>query len=68
LPPAAVMVAFMGVGQVQSVCDPTNTHNVWIGQFVHESPDRILRHTFPYLWVYVLIALSYMVAVRGIVQ
>lgn len=63
LPPAAVMVAFMGVGQVQSVCDPTNTHNVWIAQFVQESPDRILRHTLPYLWVYVLLALVFMVTV-----
>lgn len=66
LPPLAVMAAFMSVGQVQSVCDPTNTHNVWIGQFVHESPDRILRHTLPYLWVYVLLALTYVVAVRGV--
>lgn len=67
LPPVAVMSAFLGVGQVQSVCDPTNTHNVWIGQFVNESPDRILKHTLPYLWVYVLLALTFVVAVRGVV-
>jgi hypothetical protein len=63
LPPAAVMTAFMSVGQMQSVCDPTNTHNVWIAQFSNTSPDRILRHTLPYIWGFVLIALVYMVAV-----
>lgn len=63
LPPLAVMAAFLSVGQVQSVCDPTNTHNVWIAQFVHESPDRILKHTLPYIWVFVLLSLCYMVTV-----
>ena len=66
LPSLAVMTAFMSVGQVQSVCDPTNTHNVWIAQFVHESPDRILKHTLPYIWVFVLLALVFMVGVRGV--
>jgi C4-dicarboxylate transporter, DcuC family len=66
LPPLAVMTAFMSVGQVQSVCDPTNTHNVWIGSFVQESPDKILRHTLPYMWVYVLVALVYVVTVRRV--
>lgn len=68
LPPVAVMMAFMSVGQVQSVCDPTNTHNVWIGQFVHESPDRILKHTLPYLWVYVLLTLTYGVVIKGVMS
>lgn len=57
LPALAVMAAFMCVGQVQSACDPTNTHNVWIAQFVKESPDRILRHTLPYLMGFVLLGL-----------
>ena len=43
LPPLAVMTAFMSVGQMQSVCDPTNTANVWIGQFVQVSPEGILN-------------------------
>jgi len=66
LPPTAVMAAFMSVGQVQSVCDPTNTHNVWIAQFVHESPDRILKHTLPYVAVFVLLALLLMVGVMKV--
>ena len=66
LPALAVMTAFMSVGQVQSVCDPTNTHNVWIAQFVHISPDRILKHTLPYIWGFVLLALLFMVGVQKV--
>lgn len=66
LPARAVMTAFMSVGQMQSVCDPTNTHNVWIAQFVHESPDRIMKHTVPYIWGFVLLALGYLVWVQKV--
>lgn len=68
LPAAAVMAAFITVGQVQSVCDPTNTHNVWIAQFVHGSTERFLRSTLPYLWVYVLVSLIYAVTVLGVMR
>ena len=33
LPPLALLAAVMCVAQVQNVCDPTNTHNVWIANF-----------------------------------
>ncbi|MFN8610992.1 MAG: transporter [Vulcanimicrobiota bacterium] len=63
LPPLAVMTAFMSVGQMQSVCDPTNTANVWIGQFVQVSPEKILKHTIAYVLVFILLSLSLMVSV-----
>lgn len=66
LPPLAVMAAFMSVGQMQSVCDPTNTANVWIGQFVQVSPEKILRHTFPYIMAFILLALISMVTLGGV--
>ena len=34
LPPLALLAAIMCVVQVQNVCDPTNTHSVWIANFV----------------------------------
>jgi C4-dicarboxylate transporter len=34
LPPLALLAAIMCVMQVQNICDPTNTHNVWVANFV----------------------------------
>ena len=68
LPAVAVMTAFMSVGQIQSVCDPTNTANVWIGQFVQISPEKILKHTLPYILVFIFLALTGMVTLGGVLQ
>jgi DcuC family C4-dicarboxylate transporter len=51
LGPAAVMAALLSVGQIQGVCDPTNTHNVWIANYVGVDVQRILRTTLLYVWV-----------------
>jgi H+/gluconate symporter-like permease len=51
LSPAAVMAALLSVGQIQGACDPTNTHNVWIANYVGVDVQRILRATIPYVWV-----------------
>jgi len=50
LGPAAVMAALLSVGQIQGVCDPTNTHNVWIANYVGVDVQRILRSTLLYVW------------------
>jgi hypothetical protein len=47
---AAVMAALLSVGQLQGVSDPTNTHNVWIANYVGVDVQRILRATLPYVW------------------
>ncbi|UCC69697.1 MAG: citrate transporter, partial [Armatimonadota bacterium] len=46
----AVMAALFSVGQLQGVCDPTNTHNVWIANYVGVDVQRILRTTLLYVW------------------
>ena len=66
LQPYAIVAAFLAVGQVQSVCDPTNTSNVWMAQFLQDSTDRFLRRTLAYVWVYVLLGLVYAVVVKGV--
>jgi hypothetical protein len=48
--PAAVMAMLLSVGQLQGVCDPTNTPNVWIANYVGVDVQRILRVTLPYVW------------------
>jgi len=50
LGPAAVMAALMSVGQLQGVCDPTNTHNVWIANYVGVDVQQLLRRTIVFVW------------------
>ncbi len=45
LPPAALIAAVMCVVQVQNVCDPTNTQNVWIANYVGMRVEEITRAT-----------------------
>ncbi|MBI3929915.1 MAG: transporter [Armatimonadetes bacterium] len=68
LPPVAVMAAFLAVGQIQGVCDPTNTHNVWLAQFTKGSTETFLKTTLPYVWAFVLAALCYAVFGAGAVS
>lgn len=68
LSPQAVVAAFMAVGQIQGVSDPTNTSNVWIAQFTHVSTEDLMKRTIPYVWAFVLVALLYGTFVLGVVK
>ncbi|HHW57164.1 MAG TPA: transporter [Clostridia bacterium] len=59
LPPAAIMGAMIATGNVQGVCDPTNTYNVWIGYFTNTDTSTILKKTLPYMLIVVLLDLVY---------
>jgi hypothetical protein len=48
LPAVALVAAVMAVVQVQNVCDPTNTQNVWVANFTGVSVERITRLTLPW--------------------
>jgi hypothetical protein len=48
LPPVVLVAAMMAVVQVQNVCDPTNTANVWIANFTGVPIDTITKRTLPY--------------------
>ena len=48
LPPVALVAAVMAVVQVQNVCDPTNTQNVWVANFTGVGVERITRIVLPY--------------------
>jgi hypothetical protein len=48
LPPVALVAAVMAVVQVQNVCDPTNTQNVWVANFTGVAVERITRIVLPY--------------------
>ena len=48
LPPIVLVAAIMAVVQVQNVCDPTNTANVWVANFTGVPIDTITKRTLPY--------------------
>jgi hypothetical protein len=45
LPPLALLGAVMSVVQVQNICDPTNTQNVWVANYVGVRVEELTRHT-----------------------
>jgi hypothetical protein len=53
-----IMVAFLSVGMLQGVCDPTNTHNVWISSFCKVPVAELTRHTLPWVLAIVLLGLT----------
>jgi hypothetical protein len=59
MPAVALMAAYFAVGQIQGVCDPTNTSNVWLATFSKSSTERFLKRTLPYVWGFVAVALAY---------
>ncbi len=57
VPPSLIMVAFFSVGMLQGVCDPTNTHNVWVANFCKVPVGELTRHTLPWILALVLAGL-----------
>jgi hypothetical protein len=45
LPALALLAAIMSIVQVQNVCDPTNTHNVWIANFTGVRVEELTKQT-----------------------
>jgi hypothetical protein len=64
LPAVVLVAAIMAVVQVQNVCDPTNTANVWIANFTGVPIDTITRRTLPYQ-VAVAIAATFAVVIAS---
>jgi|HubBroStandDraft_6_1064221.scaffolds.fasta_scaffold50223_2 hypothetical protein len=56
LPPVVLVAAVMAVVQVQNVCDPTNTANVWVANFTGVPIQTITRRTLPYQTAVAIVA------------
>ncbi|MBX9666344.1 MAG: hypothetical protein K2X93_01945 [Candidatus Obscuribacterales bacterium] len=48
---AAIMGMLLSVGQVQGICDPTNTHNIWIATYLGSDTQALFRKTILYAWL-----------------
>jgi len=46
----AIMSMLLSVGQLQGICDPTNTANIWIATYLHTDTQVLLRRTVAYAW------------------
>lgn len=57
--PVAAMLALRAVSNVQSVSDPTNSHNVWVADFTKSDINEILKKTLPWTMASVLISLIF---------
>ncbi|MDI3548472.1 MAG: hypothetical protein PWR10_2124 [Halanaerobiales bacterium] len=51
LPAPAAMSALLATERVQAIGDPTNTHNVWLANYVGVSVNDILKKLLGYIWV-----------------
>jgi hypothetical protein len=56
--PEAIMAMLLSVGAMQSVCDPTNTANIWIANFARVDTVDILKRMIVYIWPMIIVALS----------
>lgn len=58
VPAAALMAMLISVGQLQGICDPTNTHNVWIANEVRTDVQQLMFRTVPYVWAMAIAGLA----------
>ncbi|MDK0981207.1 transporter [Clostridium perfringens] len=57
----ALAGAFIALQYVQAISDPTNSHNVWIADYLQEETSALLKKTFPYSWAMVVCMLIFTV-------
>ncbi|HEY0656959.1 MAG TPA: hypothetical protein VGD05_00715, partial [Pyrinomonadaceae bacterium] len=57
LPALAILAAIMSIVQVQNVCDPTNTHNVWIANFTGVRVEELTKQTLLPMMIVCIIGL-----------
>ncbi|MBU6450275.1 MAG: hypothetical protein KGS72_00740 [Cyanobacteria bacterium REEB67] len=58
----AIMAMLMSVGQVQGICDPTNTQNIWIANYLGLDTQFLLKRTLPYALISVFLGLILAIA------
>lgn len=64
--PIAIVWALRASGNMQGFGDPTNSHNIWIAEFVNVDVNDILKEVFVYGIVISFLVLAYAAFVLGI--
>ncbi len=55
--PVAAMVALRLDSNVQAVCDPTNSHNVWVADFTKNDVNDFLKKSIPWVAISTVVGL-----------
>ena len=55
--PIAAMVALRLDSNVQAVCDPTNSHNVWVSDFIKTDVNEVMKKTIGWVAISTFIGL-----------
>ncbi|PTO40490.1 citrate transporter [Enterococcus mundtii] len=55
--PIAAMVALRLDSNVQSVCDPTNSHNVWVSDFIKTDVNEVMKKTIGWVAISTFVGL-----------
>ena len=50
LPASALYGMFAGVGYLQGIADPTNSHNTWLAGFAGVDATAVMKKVLPYAW------------------
>lgn len=50
LPATALYGIFSGVGYVQTIADPTNSHNTWLAGYAGVDTNAVMKKVLPYAW------------------
>ena len=50
LPATALYGMFSGVGYLQAIADPTNSHNTWLAGFAGVDTTNVMKRILPYAW------------------
>ena len=50
LPATSLYGMFQGVGCLQTIADPTNSHNTWLAGFAGVDATSIMKRILPYAW------------------
>lgn len=50
LPTTALYGMFAGVGYLQTIADPTNSHNTWLSGFAGVDATSVMKRILPYAW------------------
>ncbi len=66
LPPVVLVAAIMAIVQVQNVCDPTNTANVWVANFTGVSTAEIGKLTLGWQVAVAVLACGVIVALPAV--
>lgn len=64
--PMAIIWALRADGNMQGFADPTNSHNIWIADYVNVDVNEILKEVFIYGILMALIILAYAVFIAKI--